>query len=60
MAPNDQYLCIVQGRSRGDASRDVFLPFEGDLTLSLIISKALLLAADKKITDRTILSQINS
>lgn len=57
MDPNDQYLCIVAGRSeRGDK---VFLPFEGDSLLSIIISKALLLVNDDKITDKTILSQIN-
>ena len=37
----------------------VFLPFEGDKTLAVILSKAFLLAADTKITDETILSQIN-
>jgi hypothetical protein len=57
MEPNDQYLCIVPGR--GEASRDdVMLPFEGDRTLSIVLSKALLLAADDKITDTTITSQI--
>ena len=57
MSPDDQYLCIVPDRStKADA---VALPFEGDRTLSLILSKAFLLAADDKITDRTILSQIN-
>lgn len=56
MEPNDQYLCIVP--KSGSASEKVFLPFEGDRTLSLILSKALLLAADTKITDPTILSQI--
>ncbi|MBE9067425.1 DUF4132 domain-containing protein [Leptolyngbya cf. ectocarpi LEGE 11479] len=57
MEPNDQYLCIVRaGKSAAD---QVFLPFEGDKTLALILSKAFLLAADTKITDQTILSQIN-
>ncbi len=59
MEPNDQYLCIVPGR--GQASRGtegVFLPFEGDQTLSIILSKAFLLAADDRITDQTILSQL--
>lgn len=57
MEPNDQYLCIVKaGRSGAD---QVFLPFEGDKTLALILSKAFLLAADTKITDETILSQIS-
>jgi hypothetical protein len=35
------------------------LPFEGDNVLSIILSKAFLLAADDKITDPTILRQIN-
>ena len=57
MEPNDQYLCIVKaGRSSADK---VLLPFEGDKTLAVILSKAFLLAADTKITDETILSQIN-
>jgi hypothetical protein len=59
MEPNDQYLCIVPDRSKKDPTSDVFLPFEGDAGLSVIISKALLLAEDDKITDTTITSQIN-
>lgn len=56
MEPNDQYLCIVPKAASGrDAS---FLPFEGDGLLSVILSKALLLAADAAITDPTIVSQI--
>ncbi|WP_251096368.1 DUF4132 domain-containing protein [Streptomyces sp. Caat 7-52] len=55
MEPDDAYLCIVP--SRGRPNGKVFLPFE-DERLSLILSKALLLAADKKITDSTILHQI--
>lgn len=60
MEPNDQYLCIVAGRSlvTGGATGKLFLPFEGDNTLSVILSKAFLLAEDWKITDPTILSQI--
>ena len=59
MEPNDQYLCIVPSRGK-DANLDkVFLPFEGDRGLSLVLSKAFLLAEDDKITDTTILSQIN-
>lgn len=60
MEPNDQYLCIVAGPSRvfGGSRDTVFLPFEGDNTLSLILSKAFLLAEDWKITDPTILRQI--
>ena len=59
MSPNDQYLCIVPGRgSMNKSAESVFLPFEGDHTLSIILSKAFLLAEDKKITDPTIASQI--
>jgi hypothetical protein len=59
MEPNDQYLCIVPKQSgEGAAEGGVMLPFEGDRTLSLILSKAFLLAADDKIKDGTILSQI--
>ena len=36
----------------------IWLPFEGGRTLSIIISKALLLAADDKITDPVILRQL--
>ena len=56
MEPNDQYLCIVQDRQ--DAPARVRLPFEGDNTLSLILSKAFLLADDDKIKDPSIRSQI--
>ncbi|MCC3156644.1 DUF4132 domain-containing protein [Hymenobacter sp. 15J16-1T3B] len=59
MEPNDQYLCIVPDRSPKQATAtDVFLPFEGDAILSIILSKALLLADDDKITDETITRQI--
>lgn len=59
MEPNDQYLCIVQGRADdGTKGRGVFLPFEGDRTLAIILSKAFMLAEDDKIRDRSILSQI--
>jgi hypothetical protein len=59
MEPNDQYLCIVPDRSKKDFTENVYLPFEGDNGLSVILSKAFLLAADDKITDSTITSQIN-
>ena len=60
MEPNDQYLCIVAKRGAGEstAGGGVFLPFEGDNTLSIVLSKALLLADDTKIDDPTIVSQI--
>lgn len=57
MEPNDQYLCIVPGRSPGKGQH-VYLPFEGDSTLAVILSKAFLLADDKKIADRTITTQL--
>ncbi|MFF7125452.1 hypothetical protein [Streptomyces sp. NPDC008240] len=55
MEPDDAYLCIVPAGRKGDGK--VFLPFE-DERLSLILSKAFLLAADTRITDVTILRQI--
>lgn len=58
MEPNDQYLCIVPARGKDKQTENIFLPFEGDRGLSVILSKAFLLAADDKITDSTILSQI--
>jgi hypothetical protein len=60
MEPNDSYLCIVRNRTKEmkDGTSKLFLPFEGDETLSVIISKALLLANDEQIKDSTILSQI--
>jgi hypothetical protein len=59
MSPNDQYLCIVAARGgAAGAAGKVFLPFDDDHVLSLILSKAFLLAADTKITDRSITRQI--
>lgn len=59
MEPNDQYLCIVADATAAPVPDDLFLPFDGDATLSLIISKALLLADDTRITDPTITRQID-
>ncbi|MFI7614538.1 DUF4132 domain-containing protein [Nonomuraea terrae] len=57
MEPNDAYLCIVAGPSRDR----VFLPFEEDGgLLSVILSKAFLLAADTAIDDPTITRQIRA
>ena len=57
MEPNDQYLCIVP--KQGETSdAPVLLPFEGDRTLSVILSKAFLLADDANIKDQSIVSQI--
>ncbi|MEM6505143.1 MAG: DUF4132 domain-containing protein [Planctomycetota bacterium] len=58
MQPNDQYLCIVPGRGDTKVGDKVFLPFEGDQRLAIILSKAMMLADDTKIKDPTILSQI--
>lgn len=58
MTPNDQYLCIVLARGNKDNDNRIFLPFEGDSMMSIILSKAFLLAEDKKIKDSTILNQI--
>ncbi|MBL8886560.1 MAG: DUF4132 domain-containing protein [Phycisphaerales bacterium] len=64
MEPNDQYLCIVPsssgavGGAKSAGASGVFLPFEGDRTLSIILSKAFMLAADDAITDTTITRQI--
>jgi hypothetical protein len=58
--PDDRYLCIVPDYADKSAGGDLFLPFEGDPTLSVIVSKAFLLAADDTITDSTITRQIHS
>jgi hypothetical protein len=59
MEPNNTYLCIVPEAS-SDRETDYFLPFEGDGMLSIILSKAFLLAEDDKIKDSSILSQISN
>ncbi|MDQ0750819.1 hypothetical protein QF034_005050 [Streptomyces africanus] len=56
-SPNDQYLCIVP-KSDPSAPHTGYLPYEGDRMLAVILSKAMLLANDTKITDPTILSQL--
>ncbi|MGW4940200.1 DUF4132 domain-containing protein [Actinoplanes sp. NPDC004185] len=53
--PHDTYLCIVPDHKRKPA---VHLPFDDDRVLSLILSKAILLAADDTITDPTIVPQL--
>ena len=60
MEPDDQYLCIVEGRNSNAGRGKLFLPFEGDHRMAIILSKAFLLADDDKIKDKTILSQIQS
>jgi len=58
MSPNDQYLCIVPKPSDSQEGGAILLPFEGDNLLSIILSKALLLAEDCKIKDPTVVNQI--
>ena len=55
--PDNRYLCIVRGAKPRNEGK-IYLPFEGDTMLSVILSKAMLLVDDDKITDRTILSQL--
>jgi Domain of unknown function (DUF4132) len=56
MEPNDQYLCIVP--ARGSRLQKLYLPFPEDERFSVILSKAFLLVDDARITDHTILAQI--
>jgi hypothetical protein len=58
MEPRSRYLCIVEGAATRGTPRSVPLPFEGDHKLSLILSKAFLLADDRHIRDETILLQL--
>ncbi|MFC4008482.1 DUF4132 domain-containing protein [Nonomuraea purpurea] len=57
MEPNDAYLCIVSAR---DPHAGLFLPFEEDGRLALILSKAFLLANDTAITDPSITRQLRA
>ncbi|MFD6566179.1 DUF4132 domain-containing protein [Micromonospora profundi] len=57
MEPNDAYLCIVP--APGGTGR-LHLPFDDDPMLSTILSKAIMLAADDRITDPTVLRQLAS
>jgi hypothetical protein len=59
MEPNDRYLCIVPQQGGAQSGERLFLPFEGDTILAVILSKAFLLAEDKKITDPSITRQIH-
>jgi hypothetical protein len=59
MEPDGRYLCIVQSNAAVEPLQSgVTLPFEGDRLLSVILSKAFMLANDKAITDRSIVQQI--
>ncbi|MFC5825257.1 DUF4132 domain-containing protein [Nonomuraea insulae] len=57
MEPNDAYLCIVSART---PQAGLFLPFEQDGRLALILSKAFLLANDTAITDPSITRQLRT
>jgi hypothetical protein len=57
MDPNDAYLCVVPARDR--MTPRLHLPFDEDPMLSVILSKAFLLAADDKITDPSIVRQLD-
>ena len=59
MSPADTYLCIFP--ARGGKDPKVFLPFEeGGGKLSVILSKAFLLAEDTAITDPSITHQLRN
>lgn len=55
---NNQYLCIVPSQQAQPHKDKLFLPFEGDQMLSIILSKALMLADDTTIKDPSIVSQL--
>ncbi|MGW3285458.1 DUF4132 domain-containing protein [Streptomyces sp. NPDC001002] len=57
MTPSGQYLCIVP-KSNPAIPETGYLPYEGDRMLAVILSKAMLLANDTRITDPSILSQL--
>ncbi len=52
----ERHICIMPAAVPRETR--VWLPFEGDRTLSIILSKAVLLAADATITDPVILAQL--
>jgi hypothetical protein len=58
MSPNDQYLCIVPARGTKKPTGVRFVPFEGDEVLAVVLSKAFLLADDRRITNPSIVRQI--
>ena len=59
LEPDNRHLCILAGGGRRPGEPGyVWLPFAGDDGLSVILSKAMLLAADDRIEDPTIRAQI--
>ena len=57
MEPPGRFLCIVEGSATLATPRNLSLPFEEDHKLSQILSKAFMLANDRKIKDQSILRQ---
>jgi hypothetical protein len=57
LAASGRHLCIMPTAGADDLG---FLPFEGDATTTLILSKAMLLAQVDRIEDPTILSQLGA
>ena len=57
MEPPGRFLCIVDGSATLATPRNLSLPFEEDHKLSQILSKAFMLANDRKIKDQSILRQ---
>lgn len=58
MEPDGRYLCVVPGPTNARQASSIALPFEGDKLLSVILSKAAMLAEDTAITDPTIRTQL--
>jgi hypothetical protein len=61
MEPGSRAICIVPaggGALPGEPGH-VWLPFEGDATLALVLSKALMLAADDRIDDPLVRLQLD-
>jgi hypothetical protein len=58
MEPPGRFLCIVDGSATLATPRNLALPFEEDHKLSQILSKAFMLANDRKIKDQSILRQL--
>ncbi|HEX8625444.1 MAG TPA: DUF4132 domain-containing protein [Allosphingosinicella sp.] len=52
----ERHICIVPRPAEWEGR--IWIPFDGDKTLSIVISKALLLADDDQITDPVILRQL--
>jgi hypothetical protein len=55
--PGSRYFCIIEGAATKGKPRNLPLPFEEDHKLSQILSKAFVLADDRKIKDQSILRQ---